>query len=302
GQFAISGSNEGEVELGDAWITIGENILVGRETSRFDFGGGYGIYDGYYVDEGINQFTFIMPFGNGFSATIGLEDGRDRVALPADVDTGGGFNWSEAFSTSHVGGMEIPDVVASLRLSQAWGSAQISGALHQLRPIADDTPNTQVTDEQFGWAVQAGVEVNISSATKVKAVAAYADGALAYVGGSSFIEVGVQDTNGVLVGTYLGEILETLSGWYVLGAVSHDFSDQLNLSATVAYHEFEEQADILYLGATAEYEVVENLVVSVAGNYVSTDYSGAALNALGDVVDTTDTDAWEAKLRVQRNF
>ncbi|MEP4803419.1 MAG: porin, partial [Hyphomicrobiales bacterium] len=45
GQFAISGSNEGEVELGDAWITIGENILVGRETSRYDFGGGYGIYD-----------------------------------------------------------------------------------------------------------------------------------------------------------------------------------------------------------------------------------------------------------------
>ena len=168
GQFAIAGSNEGSVAIGDAWITIGENILVGRELSRYDFGGGYGIYDGIYVDEGINQFTFIMPFGNGLSMTLGLEDGRDRRAKIAQYNGNDGdrhLGINSAFSTgsggggsitkftsiythpsgddSHpnmgqdaiYGGMEIPEIVASLRISQGWGSAQISGALHQIRSI-----------------------------------------------------------------------------------------------------------------------------------------------------------------------
>ncbi len=335
GQFAIAGSNEGSIDLGDAWVTIGENILVGRETSRYDFGGGYGIYDGFYVDEGINQFTFIMPFGNGLSMTLGLEDGRDRRAKIAQYagttvfDTGitttvsaGAIVTTTTTTTllagSNVGtdatyaGMEIPDVVASLRISQGWGSAQISGALHQIRSITSVatapfgptfTSGTVVVpgistfnvvsgqlDEDYGWAVQAGIELNVGSMTKVKVVGAYADGAMHYIGGADYYEAAVD--------VLTGNITDTMSGWYVLAGLSHDFSSDLNLGLTGAYHDFDDQAEIWMISATLEYEVVENLVVSLAGQYTDTEEEANVM--LGTAA--TDTDNWEAKLRIQRNF
>lgn len=317
GQFAISGSNEGDVALGDAWISIGENILVGRETSRYDFGGGYGIYDGLYVDEGINQFTFIMPFGNGVSMTLGLEDGRDRqaeihevvydtltsVVLPILNDSG---------TTSNIAGMEIPDVVASLRISQGWGSAQVSGALHQLRYgdaiFATGTGSYAEGDTDWGFAVQAGVELNVGTASKVKLVGGYADGALAYIGGAGtvFADAEAQYAGTKSVANFRG--LDTNTGWYVLGAAQHGFGGGLTGSLTGAYHDFDEQAELWMISATLEYEVVENLLVSVAGQYTSTEYDTAfkdTYSAPGVVlVDGTpaDDDAWAAVLRVQRNF
>lgn len=335
GQFAISGSNEGAVELGDAWITIGENILVGREISRYDFGGGYGIYDGIYVDEGINQFTFIMPFGNGLSMTLGLEDGRDRRAkiaqyagttltatasytVPTAISASGAVTGTDTIVTtstvaagSYIGtdasyaGMEIPDVVASLRISQGWGSAQISGALHQIRSLtvapALTAPFTTVTitptvaaagtlDEDYGWAIQAGVELNVGSMTSVKVVGAYADGAMHYIGGADYYEAAVD--------VVTGNITDTMDGWYVLAGLSHDFSSDLNLGLTGAYHDFDDQAELWMVSATLEYEVVENLVVSLAGQY--TDTEEEANTMLG--TSASDTENWEAKLRIQRNF
>jgi len=323
GQFSISGENEGDVEIEDAWITIGENILVGRETSRYDFGGGYGIYDGLYVDEGINQFTFIMPFGNGLSMTLGLEDGRDRRANIAQYNgDSSAINWISSFSTAggsvnltgsaltgaYVGqdatyaGMEIPEVVASARISQGWGSAQISGALHQIRSIStfDATaPYTTVTftaaaldvlDEDYGWAVQAGVELNVGSMTKVKVVGAYADGAMHYIGGEDYYDAVVDITT--------GDITDTLSGWYVLAGLSHDLSSALNVAVTGAYHDFDDQAELWQVSANIEYEVVENLTVSLAGQYTDTEVEQNTM--LG--TDASDTDSWEAKLRIQRDF
>ncbi|MEH6727352.1 MAG: porin [Hyphomicrobiales bacterium] len=346
GQFAISAANEGSVALGDAWVTIGENILVGREVSRYDFGGGYGIYDGLYVDEGINQFTFIMPFGNGLSMTLGLEDGRDRRANIAQYNglaaagtttsgapSGGSLFMLQSFATgpttgstaitqngtiaagSNIGqdatyaGMEIPDVVASLRISQGWGSAQISGALHQIRSITTLAPSAPYTaigtllttsssaavalgvlDEDYGWAIQAGVELNVGSMTSVKVVGAYADGAMHYIGGADYYEAAVDIVT--------GNITDTLDGWYVLAGLSHDFSSDLNLGLTGAYHDFDDQAELWMVSATLEYEVVENLVVSLAGQY--TDTEEEANTMLG--TSASDTENWEATLRIQRNF
>ncbi|MBL4645636.1 MAG: porin [Rhizobiales bacterium] len=287
GQFAISGSNEGTVSLGDAWITIGENILVGRETSRFDFGAGYGIYDAYYGDEGLNQFTFIMPFGNGFSATLGLEDARDRTIAIAQ---GNGAGVAVGQNTVSQAGMEIPDVVASLRISQGWGSAQVSGALHQLR-IVDNTNSESDTD--WGFAVEAGIELNVGSMTKIKVKAGYADGALHYIGGGS---VGA-DMIVSVVGANTS-ILDTYSGYDVLAAVTHTIGD-LSLSLTGQYVDLDDQAEITYVGATASYEVVENLTVALTGQYTDFDYNPlyTSANALA-----LDHDDWAAKLRIQRSF
>ena len=34
-----------------------------------------------------------------------------------------------------VGGFDVPDIVANLRVDQAWGSAQIMAAAHQVKPL-----------------------------------------------------------------------------------------------------------------------------------------------------------------------
>lgn len=321
GQFAIVGENEGDVAVEDAWITIGENILVGREISRYDFGGGYGMYDGLYVDEGLNQFTFIMPFGNGFSATIGLEDGRDRRAKIAQFNGGtatvtrtstfAGANTTTATFAPGLnigrdavyGGMEIPEVVASLRLTQGWGSAQVSGALHQIRSLTDYTPEAPYTstvitggvaegvlDEDYGFAVQAGVELNIGAMTKFKVVAAYADGAMHYIGGEDYYEA--------LVDVTTGNITDTLDGWYALAGLNHDFGGGFELGGQFSYHDFQDQAQLWQVGATATYEVVENLLVRVGGQY--TDIDTETNVALGTTAGNSDN--WEAKMRIQRNF
>lgn len=321
GQFAVVGENEGDVAVEDAWITIGENILVGREISRYDFGGGYGMYDGLYVDEGLNQFTFIMPFGNGFSATIGVEDGRDRRAKLAQFNGGtasvtrvstfaGANTTSSTFAPganigrdAAYGGMEIPEVVASLRLTQGWGSAQVSGALHQIRSLTEyetTAPYTAATitggvaegvlDEDYGFAVQAGVELNVGSMTKFKVVAAYADGAMHYIGGEDYYEA--------LVDVTTGDITDTLDGWYALAGLNHDFGGGFELGGQFAYHDFQDQAQLWQVGATATYEVVENLLVRVGGQY--TDISTEENVALGTTAG--DSDNWEAKMRIQRNF
>ncbi len=69
----------------------------------------------------------------------------------------------------------MPDIVANLRVDQAWGSAQIMGALHNvgggyyghrrrrhLRAGCWRSGNTCSghPDDKFGWAVGAGIKIN----------------------------------------------------------------------------------------------------------------------------------------------
>lgn len=146
-------------------------------------------------------------------------------------------------------------------------------------------------------------------------VAGYAEGALHYIGGSGFAEAYVDytvDADGDLIFTSL----ETNTCWYALAAVQHGFGGGLTGSLTGAYHDFDEQAELWMNGATLEYEVVENLLVSIAGQYTSTEYDVGYkdyyISAADPVVVGTDlthvegtladSEVWGAKLRVQRNF
>ena len=78
---------------------------------------------------------YTAQFGNGLSATLAAEMRRTtqiaagqrlvRLAYQPRTDgrcTPGGF----------YGGFQAPDIVGNLRVDQAWGSAQIMGALHQV--------------------------------------------------------------------------------------------------------------------------------------------------------------------------
>ena len=85
---------------------------------------------GNNTDTGVNNIQYTAQFGNGVSASIGLDDptvwNRTIVAnlsLPLNAVLGA----SNAYAATHA-----PDVVGNIRVDQAWGLFQISAAAHEV--------------------------------------------------------------------------------------------------------------------------------------------------------------------------
>src|SRR5438105_2981324 len=130
-------------------------FTFGRSQSYFDFYANVMYYTGYIGGPsstgapGTALLAYTATFGNGFTATIALEDaakrrnavwdaGTDALTISAqpgptvvgNIVIGGG---GTSTNVGDYGAVQVPDIVGSLRVDQAWGSAQIAGALHQVR-------------------------------------------------------------------------------------------------------------------------------------------------------------------------
>jgi hypothetical protein len=117
------------------------------------------------------SFAYTASFGNGVSLTFAIEDGQATRTLlyqnnAACTFTQAGGVISPGAACNAYGGQLIPDLILNLRVDQAWGSAQLAAALHQLRVNQGSslglTTTTPATDA-FGWAVLAGINVNLPS-------------------------------------------------------------------------------------------------------------------------------------------
>jgi hypothetical protein len=97
---------------------------------------------------GIQVFAYTAQFGNGFSASLSAEDTTVRRSSIVGA----------AATTSAYGGRRFPDVVANLRIDQAWGSAQIMGGIHD---VYSNNTVSNVTDSDMGWAIGAGLRINL---------------------------------------------------------------------------------------------------------------------------------------------
>jgi hypothetical protein len=85
---------------------------------------------GQNTDTGVNNIQYTAQFGNGVSGTIGLDD-------PVVWDRTNVYNLSLALNATLGGsnvyaGVRAPDVVGNIRVDQAWGIFQISGAAHEV--------------------------------------------------------------------------------------------------------------------------------------------------------------------------
>jgi hypothetical protein len=85
---------------------------------------------GHDTVTGVNNIQYTAQFGNGVSATIGLDDPEvfnrtvvGNLTLPITA-TGSIAN--------AYGGLQAPDVVGNIRVDQAWGLFQISAAAHDV--------------------------------------------------------------------------------------------------------------------------------------------------------------------------
>lgn len=94
--------------------------------------------------------AYTALFGNGFSATLAAEDPRKNVVVNTSITTPTVNPFVVgAVPTADQANIRWPDVVANLRVDQAWGSFQIMGALH------DNSPGF--------WVPSLGVTCNVTA-------------------------------------------------------------------------------------------------------------------------------------------
>jgi porin-like protein len=206
-------------------------------------------------DAGAMVAAYTAQFGNGWSATLSAEASRATqiinvgagvLAPPvfganpvAGTIVGGGSfapvgaNWNGP----GYGGWNVPDIVGNVRVDQAWGSAQIMGALHDVRPQYY-APNNDLSgnpDDKWGFVVGGGLKLNAPMFGKgdwFQAEVNYTQGALRYMmqstgGGNWWISNGgtgawTVASDAVFAGTAAnGGDLNLTTGWSVNASYEH---------------------------------------------------------------------------------
>jgi Porin subfamily len=248
-------------------------FTFGRAQSFFDFYSNpatsyWGAFPGSDTgDGGWFVMGYTAQFGNGFSATIAVEAPRKTVI--AD-----GFAATTAIVNNY-GGFQAPDIVANLRVDQAWGSAQIMGALHDVNAtyyagsgastvsLASGHP-----DDKVGWVIGGGLKLNTpwllnwlgsGQGDFFQAQVNYTQGALRYVFQTAQPSWVINDSgnsagfglmtdavyNGILTGTgaTAATSLELTTAWNINAAYEHFWNPRWRTSLYGGY------AQVSYGGA-----------------------------------------------------
>jgi hypothetical protein len=212
--------------------------------------------------------AYTAQFGNGLSATLAAEAPRVTAVLNGDLGLATGTHGSMfivaapgATVPSQAGNLGIqptssaeanqwPDIVANLRVDQAWGSAQLMGAIHDVAATYyGAADNTGHPSDEIGWAVGAGIKLlapMIGQGDYFQAQVNYTEGARKYVdfsynnmyslfnGGSYGIGIG---SDGVYAGTNPtnGASIELTTAWGVNAAYEHFWNKSWQTSVYGAY-------------------------------------------------------------------
>jgi hypothetical protein len=164
-------------------------FTIGKTVSFFD---GITFYDFNYLNlrtmadtgaVGITAWAYTAQLGNGVSLTFSAEDpnGRSKLVLNGSTTLGGttiggplnaGFNVGSGVTISNgladqsstSNGFLYPDVIGNLRVDQAWGSAQLMGAMHDASGGYFGSDQTSGhPNNAYGYAVGAAIAFNLPS-------------------------------------------------------------------------------------------------------------------------------------------
>ncbi len=272
----------GLVSLEKAFIQFA-GLTAGRATSMFDFYTGdhlSSIFETAHSDTIINLLAYTFSFGNGITATLSIED--------PSTGNGGGRRWGGPYA-----GVKVPDLVANLNLTQAWGSAQLMAALHQ--DYSSALVAGGINGDKMGWAVGGGVKVNLPmlGASDVFGLqAAYSKGAISYVSPDWY-----QGQDFYAAGTAIGQV----TAWSIAAGLTHGWTSTLASSLTASYASYDEPAAFapvdykqFDIGANLAWTPVTGLSVIGEVEYKKVDFSVASALA--------DRDALVGFLRIRRDF
>jgi hypothetical protein len=251
---------------------------------------------------GVNQFSYTADFGNGVSGTISAQDQANYYqsnlwnttpfVSAATIGTG-------TYGTQSFGGAWAPDLIAMLRVDQAWGLFQASFAAHDNHAayytLTDERSGHP--DDKWGWAAQLALSIkNIPTGPgdTINVQGVYTNGATRYniqdlvpstwamFGGTSnpaayqsLAFAGVSDA--VFAGTSLGvgsTGLELTSSWGFRGAYTHNWDAYWN---TAIYGAF---AAVSYSGTGKALVCASVLPLMTAGSTCNPDFNIAQLGLI----------------------
>jgi hypothetical protein len=274
-------------DLVSAFIQISNDMgtfTAGHTSSFFDYWGSNSFGTRVGIDDNTTEqtlFAYTFGGGNGFSATLSLED---PASSGRRLDPGSGDDNYE--------GQEWPDLVANVRVDQGWGSAQLMGVVHHIHDkdgSPDFTGEGEDDDDMVGWAVGAGASVGFG-AFGIDAQAGYADGALGYItsdpGGAGDWDLD-DDGDG-----------ETNEAWMVRAGLRAEFTPTLSAYLDGSYTDVDSVADagdyqFWAVAATLVWEPVSGLIMGPEVAYNDLDFD----EDTGD-----DVDLWKVMFRIQRDF
>jgi hypothetical protein len=209
---------------------------------------------------GVNNIQYTAQFGNGVSATIGLDDPTvfNRTAvLNLGVAAG-----ATAAGANAYGGTHVPDIVGNIRVDQAWGLFQVSGMLHQvtasynlLGAAGAPTALSEISghpEDKWGGAVMAALQIKnlpTGAGDDIKIDATYAKGDTKTVISTSSASPSFAMFGSSGVGAYQsigfgqtadavyvpGGELKLVDAWGVRGAYNHNWDPYWSSSLWGSY-------------------------------------------------------------------
>ncbi|MCZ0736618.1 porin [Phreatobacter sp. AB_2022a] len=324
-------------------------FTAGYSASFFNFYQGDVQFGGNFAAtaRGTTVLAYTAAFGSGLSATVSIEDSMYRrygngdswygtVGAPGAIM---GSSLQRPLSGRNgltYAGQQIPDIVANLRIDQAWGSAQIMGALHQLRDFgyagAVNVPTARAGDK-MGWAVGGGLRLNLDMLARGDVLwlqGVYADGALDYAfgvanqggdregiwGAGNLVGVNAlkSQLRDAIVNTALANPqIQTTKAWSLAAGFRHFWTPALRSSIFGSYSNIDQPAaalnlyDIKYwsVGVNTIWSPVRNLDLGLEVAY----HNIRSRTQAGGIPIITPSNtprgqegAWIGTVRVQRNF
>jgi hypothetical protein len=244
-QFAGFTMGKAVSQFSAPWIATPGNIFDGL------VGGGGAL-------TGVNQFTYTAEFGNGVSASIGVQDPSAYYQaginnINAATITSSNFG----YGVSAYGGTTAPDVVGQLRVDQAWGLFQVSVAAHNNNPAYyGATQDTGGPGDKWGWAGQLALSIkNIPTGPgdTINIQGVYTNGATRYniqdLGAAAGVNTIYGGTTSVGYGFAPDAVygpdgqLQLVSTWGMRGAFTHNWNPYWSSSVFGGY------AAVSYTGA-----------------------------------------------------
>ena len=300
---------------------------------------------------GIDVFAYTAQFGNGVSGSISAEDACAELGGANNGTTAAGsgagrkclvVNTSVAASmapgalTFADAGYNIPDIVGSLRVDQAWGSAQIMGAYHRVAAsyygtsTATELQNNGHPTDQAGWAAgaafllkdflgmkgdQFGVQANYAvgamsylTGAGTGALAGFSGGANGFGNSITFGHIidavytsgtGGKDCGLVASpnpGVNCGSSMELTKGWTIGGIYEHVWNPQWKSSLYGGY------VQVQYSDTAANY-ICNGNNVSSFGRGAAAGSGSPLLNGTGSALKGCDPNVafWSLGTRTQWN-
>ncbi|WP_114184192.1 porin [Microvirga aerophila] len=255
----------------------------------------------------VNLLAYTFSFGNGFSASLSLEDGLERrvnnelnfplfgVGSPAQVLAPIPFDY---------GGERIPDVVANLRYTGTWGGAQLSGALHQIRDVAfglttvdgvtvpvinpiTGLPYPAHADTDYGFALAAHAYANLpflGTGDTGWISATYTDGAVGYINAgqagpisNGFISAGriAQPFADAFVDPLTGEF-KTNKAYGVAGGINHNWTPTIQTNVFGSWMRFDASGIAQYVVPASAAAVASSIAGTTTGLVDFNEYRAGA--------------------------